>query len=387
MAVFAYSGTNADGTNASGFIAADTPKSARQVLAASGIVAETLTVPNLAKTATFSWRAAFYENLGMLVEGGFPVSDALKFMAEDDTGNSRGAVLVVREAILSGRSMLDAMLALAPALPPFERAALGVAELSGTQGKMLLSLAQFMDADRRLRDNVRSAMAYPAMIFGFALLLLATVSFVILPRAAAFFPVATMPPALRLMRIAAPAFAGAALLATFAVVRFSAALRRGGSNAISRERLLLSLPAVRGIAVRLWASRYASTMSLLLDAGLSPQASLLPAGESTGSATIAALAATSEKAVRSGESLFKAVSGIKPIAPFIASWVAIGEKSGSLARMLDSAAARARNDYERRLKRLLSLLEPLLVAAVGIVVLAVALAVLGPMLDLATGGM
>ncbi|MBR0056409.1 MAG: type II secretion system F family protein, partial [Kiritimatiellae bacterium] len=158
-----------------------------------------------------------------------------------------------------------------------------------------------------------------------------------------------------------------------------------GPGAARRDRLLLSLPIARRLLPCLWSSRFAATMSLLLDAGLSPQDSILPAGEATGSPLVASLAQSASASVRQGAPLSQAVASIAPLAKSLSAWFAVGEKTGSLAAMLSSAADRARNDYERALKRVLSLLEPLLVAVVGLAVLAVALAVLRPMLDLTTG--
>ena len=390
MAVYEYSGADAAGNRRSGYVEAESPKAARQALAADGVVAEDVSAPALDGVADFAWRIRFYENLGMLLKGGFPMARALRFLADDAQGRSRGAILAVADAILAGQSLEGAVATVAPALPPFERAALDVAEKTGAQGEMLVRLSSFMEADRRVRENVRSALAYPGAILCFALLLLGVVAFVILPRAAALFPAGAVPASVRALRLAAPVATGAILLLALAGWRFAATLSRrardGGKAAIRRERLLLSLPVARRLLPQLWASRYAATMSLLLDAGLSPQDAIVASGEATGSALVASLARDAEKAVRGGEPLSRAISGVVPIAPALSAWMAVGEKTGALAEMLSGAADRSRAEYERRLKHFLSLLEPALVAAVGAAVLAVALAVLRPMLDLTTGG-
>ncbi|MBR3087241.1 MAG: type II secretion system F family protein, partial [Kiritimatiellae bacterium] len=121
---------------------------------------------------------------------------------------------------------------------------------------------------------------------------------------------------------------------------------------------------------------------MLLDAGLAPQDAIEPAGEATGSSLVAAGASDAAAAVRGGASLSSALGGLYPVSRMLLAWVAVGEKTGSLAEMLHRASDRAAAEYGRRLRRALSLLEPALVAAVGAIVLAVALAVIRPMLDL-----
>jgi general secretion pathway protein F len=73
-----------------------------------------------------------------------------------------------------------------------------------------------------------------------------------------------------------------------------------------------------------------------------------------------------------------------PIAPLLSAWMSVGEKTGALSEMMERASERLRSEYERLLHRALSFLEPALIAMVGIAVLAVALGVLRPMLDLTT---
>lgn len=389
MAVFRYSGTDGGGRR-DGYVEAGSPKEARRILEGQGIVAEDLETPSFGRTATAAWRARFYESLGMLVKSGFPMAGALRFLADDAAGAARGATLSVLDSILGGATLETAMTALSGGLPPFEKAALEIADRTGAQGEMLVRLSAFMESDRRVREKVRSALAYPAAVFCFALLLLGVVAFAILPRAAALFPGEEIPRSVKTLRIAAPVVLGAILAVAALAARFAARLsrrsRRGGADALRDERLLLALPVARRLVPQLWASRYAGTMALLLDAGLAPQAALAPAGSATGSALVAVASETAAEKVRGGASLAEAISLIAPLAPHLSAWIAVGEKTGALAELLRRASDRAADEYEKGLRRALSLLEPALVAAVGVLVLAVALSVLGPMLDLTIGG-
>lgn len=388
MAVFAYSATDASGIRRSGFLEAGSAKAARQELASRGIVAESLSAPELSGVANFGWRIRFYESLGMLLKAGFPIDAALRFLAEEATGKAQGAILVILDAIGEGKPLDAAIGAISPSLPPFEHATLCIADKTGSQGAMLVRLSGFMEADARVREKIRSALAYPSAVFCFALLLLAVVALGIVPRAASLFPADSVPRSVRILRVAAPAALAALVAASAAVARFVAVLaRRGGDSrkAVRRESLLLSLPVFRHLIPLLWASRYAGTMSLLLEAGLSPQSAIIPAGAATGSATIAGQASETAEAVKGGSPLSKAAASMASIAPLLSAWMAVGEKTGALAEMLERASERLRGEYERLLHRALSFLEPALIAIVGVAVLAVAIGVLRPMLDLTTG--
>ena len=140
---------------------------------------------------------------------------------------------------------------------------------------------------------------------------------------------------------------------------------------------------VRSIHERLWSLRFAGTMSLLVAAGVAPQEALAVAGAATGSYWLTQAAGERAAAVRQGESLSAAIAALPPLRPHLLEWVRVGESAGNLREMLGQAARRARQGYENRLARLLALLEPALIFAVGLAVLAVAYTVLKPMLDLA----
>lgn len=390
MTLWGYSGRDASGRAVRGYVEAADAKGARVALGATGVVAENLFAPDFRALLTPDWRMRFYENLGTLLNAGFPVDKAFGMLGEDADTESRGAMMAIGGGVFSGARFADSVAAVAGGLPPFERATLDMADRTGSQGAMLVRLASFMDAERRIRDRIASALAYPAAIFAFAMLMLAVMSFGILPKAASLFPAGDVPESVRMLQRAVPALflglAAAVLAGCVFVSRMRRAAARGGDSAIRGERLLLSLPVARRLLPQLWASRYAATMSLLLEAGLAPQDAVAPSGEATGSALVARGAAAAAADVAGGTPLGRAVASIAPVGPILAPWVAVGEKAGGLPAMLGRAAARAGEEFDRMLRRAMGLLEPALIGAVGLVVLLVALAVVRPMLELTTTG-
>ena len=74
----------------------------------------------------------------------------------------------------------------------------------------------------------------------------------------------------------------------------------------------------------------------------------------------------------------------KRFPPLLAMFARLGEQTGRLPHMLDRAALQLRNDVQRRALQLATLLEPLLIVAMGIVVMLIVLAVLMPIIQLNT---
>jgi general secretion pathway protein F len=392
MSVFVYSGRARDGDRRRGWIEADTPKSARAALAARGVLTETLAPAALTGRLRAEGRARLYRELGVLLRAGFNLERALGMLMEEGSpADPRGGGFLagLRDRIREGFTLSAALVALTPRLPPFERAAVQAAEQAGLQGQLLEQLADFLDAQRGVGERLRGALLYPVAVLTLAMGLLSLMMFVILPRAARMLAQFGdgLPAAARLLAALGPRLMLALLLlAGGAVVAGLWARRAARADALLAarlERLALRLPLAAPIVARLWSMRFAGTMALLLQAGVTPQEALAAAGAATGSGWLAALSVTQAERVRHGLSLSAAVADLPPLAPHLAEWVRVGESAGNLHDMLAQAAQRCRQAYEARLTRLLTLLEPALILVVGLAVLLVAYTVLKPMLDLA----
>lgn len=390
MSVYGYIGRDNAGRQRRGYIEAETPKAARIALQGQGIVTESLKPASLTGAFNTEARARFYGEAGMLLSSGFTIEQALNLLIDESKEDSAAPLLILKSRILSGENLSSAITSVVNHLPGFEKAALIAAEETGTQGQMLTKLAEFLEADKSVKERVRSALIYPCLVLVLAFGLMALMTFVILPKAMAMFPAGAAPKSATVLATVAPIIMAVVVILVLATTATIATLamraRKGGKAAMLYERFLLKLPLANKLLPLLWASRFAGTMGLLLKAGLNPQSAVAPSGSATGSELITTLSTSAAEDVVNGLPLSKAISFITPIAPHLAAWIGVGEKAGSLGEMLSKASDRARAEYEKILTRALSLLEPTLIAAVGAIVLILALAVIRPMLDLTTKG-
>ncbi|MBQ6247120.1 MAG: type II secretion system F family protein [Kiritimatiellae bacterium] len=390
MSLYTYTGRDAEGRRKTGWTEADTPKAARAALDAKGILTESIEPARPPRRVSAAERATFYNTLGVHLDAGFPLEQAFGMLIGEAGEGQRAALpLHLRGLVRDGVSLSDALVALIPSLPAYERTALRASEEAGFQGGMLQRLADFIENERAVGERIRGALAYPLAVLFMATSLLAIMVYVVLPRAIDVFDKVgdALPASAR--RLAEWGPRGMTLfLALLVVVGFTAfwlhgKARTDTATATRVEKLLCRLPVSRRALPLLWAHRFAGTMALLVGAGVAPQSALAVSGAATGSAWLASLAEEASAEVKAGATLRRAAERLTPIAPLIAEWVAVGESSGSLGKMLDQASARCRQTYETTLARFLGLLEPVLIVAVGVVVLIVTVSVLGPMLQLA----
>lgn len=391
MTIFHYSGKGHNGKAVKGYIEAETTKSARTILLEKGIVTESVKTVTFKGHFTKEARARLYSEVGMLLSSGFTLDEALSLLITERPPRDAAFLRVLKGRIMEGERLSGVVENLSGDLPGFEKAALIISEETGAQGKLLLRLADFIESERTIQGKIKAALTYPCAVLILALGLMATMVFFILPKAMQIFPGGTAPKSAVVLSYVAPIIISVILVFTGASLLFFSIMARGAKNnpamAIRYEKILLSLPLLNRLLPLLWTSRFALTMGLLLESGLNPQTAVVPSGSSTGSEFVKQLTLSAGKDIKLGLPLSKAIAFVTPVAPHLAAWIGVGEKSGSLSKMLEKAGERARQEYEKILTHLLSLLEPALVAFVGGIVLFIALAVIKPMLDLTTKGM
>lgn len=338
-------------------------------------------------------RAAVYRELGSLLKAGLPFARAMEILIESpELGACRGELAAVRDRVREGANPADAFSA-SGRLSPFETAVLHAGQRAGALDASLARLAAFMEEQARTAGRVRTALIYPALVSVLALVVAALMLGVMLPRFAGIWEEAQIPlPLLTRAVMAAgriligfvlPALAAAAALAVAFRhrIRGSARLRRAGERALAR------LPGARGAWTALVSMRFARTLALMIEGGVPMLEAMGLAGRATGSLWVAGEVDREAESVRHGGTLADALRRVGPLSGTLPGWVQAGEAGGDLSGLLEAAAERQQDAWDRALARSMALLEPALIIVIGSVVFLIALAILLPVLALNRGAL
>jgi general secretion pathway protein F len=131
--------------------------------------------------------------------------------------------------------------------------------------------------------------------------------------------------------------------------------------------------------------RFARTLAILLQSGVSAIEGFSMAARATGSPWIAHLAIQEAESIRQGEKLSDAVERVPPLSDFLPAWIRTGEASGGIAALLENAASRYQYRLDRYVARSMTILPLVLILVVAAFVLLIALAVLLPVFSLSEG--
>lgn len=384
--LFAYQAYTRDGAAVRGALEAGDEREASRLLLAQGLYAKRIAPAPAPRPLRASARAALYRELGALLGAGLTLDRALALLAEQ-LPDAAAALERLREGVRAGRGLAQPLAELGAGATAYERAALASAERSASLPAMLTRLADYLEAEEEASGKVRSALIYPCFVLTLGIIVAAVMLGVVVPKTSAMLQEAGMalPASSRWLVQGARLLVWgllptlAALLALFAGAKYH--VRRHPAEAPKLDRLLLRLPGMGPARLRA-AQRFASVLGMLLESGMTVPDALPLAAASTGRPFLEEAVRQANLRVQGGESPARALSDIPVLGPELTQWLRVGEAGGCLPAMLSVAAGRLGARADRALSARLALLEPSLLAAVGLFTLALALALLLPVLNL-----
>ncbi|WP_059410836.1 type II secretion system inner membrane protein GspF [Cupriavidus basilensis] len=400
MPAYRYEAVDAAGKTDRGVIEADSPKQARGQLRARGLTP--LNVDPLAgaggvqksSTASFVRRlstqeqALFTRQLASLIVAGLPLDEALAALADQAERRYVHELLAgIRAEVMGGSSLSLALQQHPRDFPDIYRALVSAGEHSGHLGLVLEKLADYIETRNTLTSKIRLAFTYPAIVtvVAFAIVIF-LLSYVVPQVVSVFANTKQKLPTLTIIMLALSDFVRnwwwAALAFIVAVSLGIRSLLRQPGVRLSWHRWLLTAPLVGKLIRGYDTARFASTLAILVSAGVPILRSLQAAGETLTNVALKDNVDDATTRVREGASLARALAAQNQFPPVLVHLIRSGEATGNLPIMLERAAEGEGQELERRTMFLTSLLEPLLILSMGVVVLLIVLAVLMPIIEI-----
>ncbi|RMX08080.1 type II secretion system protein GspF [Corticibacter populi] len=401
MPAFSFDAIDDQGQSRKGMIDADTARSARALLRAQGLVPLSVESVQAEADATASraglWRRRAFNSTGLtiwtrqlagLITAGLPIERALAMLADEaEDERQQRLVAALRAEVNAGTSFARALAAWPREFSEVYVAVVGAGEQSGDLGMVLERLADELENRQALQSQVVGAALYPAIVTGVGILIVTFLLSYVVPQVASVFSGGNRSlPLLTeiLMRISALLRQyGWWLLA--ALVLAALVFRWWLRIPSQRERFdaaWLRLPVLGRLAAQYNAARFASTLAMLSGAGVPILKALQAAAETVGNLAMRRDAMEALVLVREGAPLAAALGQKKRYPALLAMFARLGEQTGQLPLMLERAARQMQGEVQRRAVRMATLLEPLLIVAMGVAVMIIVLAVLLPIIQM-----
>lgn len=407
MPAYRFEALQADGATRKGVVEADSLKSARtqlrsQFLVPLSVDAISSRSTELADTGQPWWqksignsrafstsqRAIWTRQLAGLVSSGLPIERALSALAEEsEHDKQRHLMAAVRAEVNSGSSLGRALAVHPDEFPEIDRAVIAAGEESGHLGDVLNQLANDLEEQQNLRAKLLSAALYPAIVSLVALAIVIFLVTTVVPQVAGVFAgTKRQLPLLTVAMLAISDFVrhwGWLVLLLFAggVTSFRLALRQSTMR-LRFDAAWLRLPLIGRLARGYNSARFASTLAMLTSAGVPILKALQAAADTLSNQALRADALEALVRVREGAPLGSALAQNARFPSLLAIFARLGEQTGQLPVMLQRAATQLSLEVQRRAMALATVLEPLLIVAMGGMVMLIVLAVLMPIMEM-----
>jgi general secretion pathway protein F len=398
---YKFEALDATGKASSGLLEADNAKAARAQLRAQSLVP--LDVKQVEASGTsaggLSLKRRVFNNTGLtvwtrqlagLVGSGLPLERSLTALADEAEDNrQRELVAHLRSEVNSGSTFARALATAPREFDDVYRGVVAAGEASGALGPVLERLADDLEERQALRAKLIGATLYPAIVSLIAVVIVIFLVTYVVPQVASVFTSSKRAlPALTVAMLAVSGFLRSwgwlLLLAIAAGVGTLLFMLR---NEAFRERFdaaWLGLPLIGKLSRGYNAARFGGTLAMLASAGVPILKALQAAAETLSNRAMRADAMDALVQVREGAPLASALAAKKRFPGLLAMFARLGEQTGQLPAMLQRAARQLGAEVQRRAMQMATILEPLLIVAMGAVVMLIVLAVLLPIIQLNT---
>jgi general secretion pathway protein F len=403
MPAFSYEAVDAQGKSSRGVIEADSARAARAQLRARELLPMQVEPVQTSGTGQGPWLqrelwptraldttqlAIFTRQLASLVGAGLPIERALTVLAEEASDKRQQNLLAALRAQINGGASLAKALADHPReFDDTFRAVVAAGEQSGELSGVLDSLASELEAALALRAKLLGAALYPAIVSLVAVAIVIFLLGYVVPQVAEVFTGSKR--ALPLLTVAMLALSElvrawglwALLMLAAGALMLRLALRNEAMR-LSFDAAWLRLPVLGRLARGYNAARFAATLALLAAAGVPILRALQAGADTLRNRAMRRDAQQALALVREGASLASALSAHPRFPTLLPMFARLGEQTGTLPAMLQRAAAQLSGEVQRRAMQLATVLEPLLIVAMGAIVMLIVLAVLLPIIEL-----
>jgi type IV pilus assembly protein PilC len=402
MPTFAYSGRTRAGQDVSGERAADTMDAAVAALRREQINVTRITPAKAAKEETAKKDkagktgkkvsaknlAVFTRQFSVMIDAGLPLVQCLDILgSQEEDKNFAAVILATRTDVESGASLADAMRRHPKTFDPLFTNMIAAGEAGGILDTILKRLATYIEKAVKLAGQVKSAMIYPVAVIVIAGAVVGVILWKVIPTFAALFSGlgADLPLPTRvviglsdnLVRFFPFLLVGAGL-AGYGFKQYYATDK--GRRVV--DATTLKMPVLGNIMRKIAVARFCRTLSTLISSGVPILDGLEITAKTAGNAIVEDAIMVTRKSIERGETISVPLKDTNVFPPMVTQMIGVGEATGALDTMLAKIADFYEEEVDTAVAGLLTLLEPIMIAILGVVVGGIVIAMYMPIFDL-----
>jgi len=400
MATFAYSGRTRAGQTVNGERIAETMDAAVAALRRDQILVTRITpskvkeepaakkAGKLGKKVSAKSLAVFTRQFSVMIDAGLPLVQCLDILgSQEEDKNFAAVILQTRTDVEGGASLADAMRKHTKTFDSLFVNMVAAGEAGGILDTILKRLATYIEKAVKLQGQVKSAMIYPVAVIVIAGGVVGVILWKVIPTFASLFSGlgAQLPLPTRvvialsdnLVRFFPFLFVGAGAIGYGFKTYYGT---EKGKRVI--DAITLKAPVLGNIMRKIAVARFCRTLSTLIASGVPILDGLEITARTAGNSIVEDAIMVTRKSIERGETISAPLKDTGVFPPMVTQMIGVGEATGALDTMLAKIADFYEEEVDTAVAGLLTLLEPIMIAILGIVVGGIVISMYMPIFDL-----
>ena len=401
MPTFAYSGRRRGGEPITGERIADTADAAVAALRREQVLV-TRIAPTKEKAAAAAAPkkgkigkkvnpknlAVFVRQFSVMIDAGLPLVQCLEILGnQEEDKNFAETILATRSDVESGVSLADAMKKHPKAFDPLFTNMIAAGEAGGILDTILTRLATYIEKAVKLKGQVKSAMVYPVAVIVIAVVVVGVILWKVIPTFAALFAGlgAQLPLPTRIVIALSDFLVNFMPFIIVGIGAIGYGFKSYYATAAGQHQIdgiTLQLPVIGLLMRKIAVARFCRTLSTLLSSGVPILDGLGITARTSGNVIVEEAILQTRKRIERGETISAPLRETAVFPAMVTQMISVGETTGALDTMLSKIADFYEEEVDTAVAGLLTLLEPIMIAFLGVVVGGIVIAMYLPIFDL-----
>ncbi len=379
--IYQYEGLNRSGEKINGEVEARSLAMAKADLRKQGIVAKKVIkkrqglLSGHGKKISQADITVFSRQLATMIEAGIPLIQSFDIVAKGQSNKRMQELLgQIKNDVETGLTLAESLSKHPQYFNDLFCNLIDAGEKSGSLDIMLNKVASYKEKVETIKKKIKKALTYPLAVVAIAFLVTAGLLIYVVPQFESLFKgFGADLPAMTRVVIRMSEFFQAYWYLIFggiggAIYGFIYARKTNANFALSVDKAMLKFPIIGGILEKAAIARFSRTLSITFAAGLPLVDALRSVAGATGNILYANATDTIREEVSTGQQMQLAMEHTHMFPNMVVQMIAIGEESGALEQMLSKVADFYEEEVDNAVDSLSSLLEPLIMAILGILV-------------------
>jgi type IV pilus assembly protein PilC len=395
MPTFEWKGTARNGQTQTGVLVADSKDAVINTMRRQQIVVtavkekgKEIALPKFGGGVPAQSIAIFTRQFSVMIDAGLPLVQCLEILgSQQDHKVFKRTLIQIRQDVESGSNLADAMRKHPKVFNDLYTNMVAAGEAGGILDTILQRLATYIEKAVKLNSQVKSAMIYPVAVIGIACIVVAVILWKVIPVFASLFASlgAELPLPTRVV-IALSNFIAdfwwliglVGVTAVYAVRKYHETYK--GKRVI--DGLLLRVPVLGMLLRKIAVARFCRTLSTLTSSGVPILDGLQITARTAGNSIVEDAIMATRKSVEEGKTISEPLGDTEVFPPMVVQMIAVGEQTGALDTMLSKIADFYEDEVDLAVAGLMKLLEPVLIAFLGVAIGGIVIAMYMPMFSL-----